>query len=378
MNNSSVIEQLRSEVSPFLEKLSDRSNTEFRLKDLEIADSGIYLKDTRLHGRALNNVLGTLRVKKNFVDLSNKMTPDDWSQVSQKLKNAEGDTKMYATFSHNDQGTKEIINTYTHRDGKKNPDTASYQQYFDWIEKNLSESEKEYSLEHVYYNNKGESFDITLLNNTENIDVFGTGLDMWKGGDRFRFSGLQFNYAPFLKRLVCANGATATEFGYGSNISKTTWNNKKIQSVIEKAIKFGNEMLPTQIQEAVQHLKNNNVSIQEFYNYRNFLENRNKDGKYTSIIEKYFNDRPFYQNYGVNIEQKSRKWKSSANSGLNGYQFFNTLTYIASHPDKVRIDREDRLHLQVAASNLLFKRELDLEDVATPNNFAYPQVAEVI
>jgi hypothetical protein len=51
------------------------------------------------------------------------------------------------------------------------------------------------------------------------------------------------------------------------------------------------------------------------------------------------------------------------------------LTWIASHPDKVSVDVEDRLDLQISASNLLFKPSLDLEDIATNVNIEYPRLA---
>jgi hypothetical protein len=83
-----------------------------------------------LKGKALTNVLSHLRVKKNFVDLSHKMSPEDWRQVSHKLKNAEGEQKMYARSIKDDQGNTEIVETFAHNPRKKRPDDASYNQYF--------------------------------------------------------------------------------------------------------------------------------------------------------------------------------------------------------------------------------------------------------
>jgi len=217
--------------------------------------------------------------------------------------------------------------------------------------------------------------ELILLNENDRVDVFGTDLDLWKMGDRFHFNGVRFNYAPFFERLVCSNGNTATEFGFGADISKNSFNNNKIQGVISKALEFGSETMPATLAQAVQHLQKNNVSLAEFYQYRNFFESRNGEEVYTGLIEKYFNDQPFYRGYGVNINEKSRKWKATANSGINAYDFFNLLTWVASHPDQVRMDKNDRIQLQIQASNLLFKKELDLEDIATSANIVYPRLA---
>jgi hypothetical protein len=373
-NNQEVIEQIREQSAPFMERLTDRATREFRLKDLDINEHGLFLKDMPITSTARTKVLGMLRVKKNFSEFANKMTPEDWRSVSAKLKNAEGDTKLYATISKDDHGNPEIIDAHPHRDGKKHSDDATYQQYFNWIEDSLGKSEKNYSLKNLNFNSRNEMTELILLNENDRVDVFGTDLDLWKMGDRFHFNGVRFNYAPFFERLVCSNGNTATEFGFGADISKNTFNNNKIQGVISKAIEFGSETMPATLAQAVQHLQKNNVSLAEFYQYRNFFESRNGEEVYNGIIEKYFNDKPFYQGYGLNINEKSRKWKSTANSGINAYDFFNMLTWVASHPDQVRMDKNDRVQLQINASNLLFKKELDLEDVATSTNIVYPRL----
>jgi hypothetical protein len=376
MNNQHVIEQIRSEVAPIIERLGDRQQSEFKLKDLDITEKGLLLKDTPISSKAQSKILGTLRVKKNFMELSHKMTPNDWQTVSHKLKQVEGDTKMYATINKDDNGGSEIIDVQPHRGiAKKHSDDASYNQYFDWITDSLANSEKNYSLKNLNFNSKNEMFELILLDEDKRVDVFGTDLDLWKMGDRFHFGGLRFNYAPFFERLVCSNGNTASEFGFGADISKSTFNNKKIQSVIEKSLRYGSETMPETLQNAVQHLQKNNVSLSEFYYYRNFFEARNSEDVYNGIIERFFSDRPFYQGYGTNIAEKSRKWKSTANSGINAYDFFNMLTYIASHPQEIRMDRNDRIQLQIQASNLLFKKELDLEDIATSCNINYPRLA---
>jgi hypothetical protein len=47
---------------------------------------------------------------------------------------------------------------------------------------------------------------------------------------------------------------------------------------------------------------------------------------------------------------------------------------LASHPEKVMMDKDDRLQLQINASNLLFKKELDMEDIATSANVDYARL----
>lgn len=371
--NAEVIEQIQSGSAAFLDSLSDRSTSELTIRDLEIDAKGITHNGIPVKENALKKIFGMLRVKNNFSDFATKMTEEDWKTVSGKLKTTEGDVKMYGSIIKDSQGNQQIIDVLPHKDGKKNEDDASYRQYFDWITTSLEESEKEYSLKSLGFDNKGNA-ELILLNQSESIDVFGNDTDLWKTGDRFAFNGLQFNYAPFFERLVCTNGNTANQFGFGANISKNTFNNKKIQSVIEKSIKFHSETMPATLEQAVNHLKSNNISIKEFYQFREFFSSRNVDGVYDRLLLDYFDDKPFYKGYGMDIASKSRKWKSTANSGINAYDYFNGLTYIASHPNEIKLIENHRAELQIHASDLLFKKELDLEDIASGVKIDYPKL----
>ena len=373
MKNQQVIEQIEEKSQSVLSSLKDRSFTEFSLKELDF-DNGLSLRGLPIRGNAAAKVLGALRVKKNFTDMIHKMSPEDWSQVSYKLKKAEGDIKMHAAIvGAGDE--REIRSVYDLNENKKrSDDQVNYENYFLWLTKSLTETEKEYSLKDFDYNEKRDVFNLTLLEQDNQLDVFGTGLDMWKTGQRFTFSGLYYNYAPFFERLVCSNGNVARQYGKNADISKQRYNNSKIEASIRQAIVNRNADIPVLLSDAVKHLKNNNVSLAEFYSYKNFFESRNENGKYDRILAQYFDEKPFFQAYGVNIAQKSQKWKSTANSGINGYDFFNHLTYLASHPQEILMDQDDRLKLQIQASNLLFKKELDLEDVATPVQVDYKRL----
>lgn len=377
MNNQETIQRIQQESNSIIEALGERSICEFKIKDLDI-DNGVYLNEMPVRGRALSTIMSTLKVRNNFTEFANQMSPEDWNMVSAKLKSAEAETKMFARIIKDDDGKTEVNNVYRQNDKKKVSDDANLPQYFSWINESLGNSETEYSMKSLNFNSKTETFDLVLLNESKRVDVFGTDTDLWKMGDRFTFSGLRFDYAPFFERLVCSNGNTALQYGFGANIAQAKFNNNRIKSVIEKNLVFGTESLPNQLVQAVQHLKNNNISIAEFEAAKRFFESRNENEKYDGLIHRFFNDQLFYQTYGLNIADKSRKWKSTANTGINAYDFFNMLTYIASHPEDVRMDREDRRELQIQASNILFKKELDLEDVATRVDIEYPRLAAML
>lgn len=373
-HNQEVIEQIKQGSTEFLEQLADRSTSELRIKDLDIDAKGIHHNGVPVKDSALNKIFSMLRVKKNFSDFANKMTEEDWRSVSDKLKAAEGEVKMYGSIVKDSNGNQQIVDVLPFRENKKREDDASHRQYFDWITESLEESEKEYSLKQLNFDVSKDKVELILLNQSDTVDVFGTDTDLWKTGDRFAFTGLQFNYAPFFERLVCTNGNTANQFGFGANISKNTFNNKKIQSVIEKSIKYHSDTLAGTLEQAVQHLKGSNISVKEFYQFREFFVNRNAEGVYDRLLLEYFDDKPFYKGYGMDIASKSNKWKMTADSGINAYDYFNALTYLASHPDEIKLIDNHKAELQIRASDLLFKKELDLEDIATGVKIDYPRL----
>jgi hypothetical protein len=373
-NNFETIEKIKEHGERIVNRLASRNESSFKIKDLQI-DNGIFLNETPLSGSALKSVLRMLNVRSNFLEYANTMSEQDWTDVSDKLKKANGETQMFAKTVREDNGSVSIIDIYRQNESKKKKDDASYSQYFSWLTDSLTETPNSYNLKDFHWDDKKETVNLTLLNNDASVDVFGTDIDVWKLGNNFTFNAFSFNYAPFFERLVCSNGNVAREYGFGANISQNRFNNQKIKGIIEKNIIAGNDTLAEQLQKSVQHLKNNNISLNEFYQFKNFFESRNENEKYNGLLSTYFNEKPFFTGYGENIAQKSTKWKSTANSGINAYDFFNMLTWVASHPEQVKVSHKDRTDLQIKASSLLFKNELDLEDIATGVKIDYPRIA---
>lgn len=367
MSNLNLIETLTKLSTPHLASIASRESTEFSLNKIKIKNNKILLDDSELTGYAFKKIINQLNLKKGFINNERKMTPDEWDDLSSAIKNIDSSVKLFAT-KYQEGNTNEVIDVHTFNPNKKHPDDATINQYFQWITESLEKTEKEYSLKEFNFSKRNDLFEIILKNESEEIDVFGTNVDIWKPGDRFYFNGFRFNHAPFFERLICSNGNIATEFGYSSDISRSTFNNKKIFNIIENSL-VNEKTYELQLQSAAQHLKNNNISLLEFYEFRNFFDNKNSDGDYDTLLSKYFKDQIFYEEYG-NVESKSRKWKSTANSGINAYDFFNMLTWIGSHESSLNNDH--RIDLQIKASNILFKPEFDLEDVAVNKNISYP------
>lgn len=374
MNNLKTIEEIKDKTASALSSMKNRTHVHFSIKDIDF-DGGVHINGLPIDGKPLSAVMSALHAKKEFTAFSHKMSPEDWASVSQKLKATEGDTKMIARIITDDNGNEVISAVFNENDAKKNSDSdVNYENTVSWICDSLGASDGNFSLKEFTFDEKKHNFGITLLESSE-FNAFDNGKDFWKSGQRFQFNSVSFDAAPFFERLVCSNGNVAKQYGFNTYISQARFNTEKIRSVITKAIEENDNSIHRILADSVQHLAGNNISLQEFYTYRNFFAQRNKDGLYDSIIEKYFSDRPFFQAYGENIEKKSTKWKSTANTGINANDFFNQLTWLASHPGDTRMTADDQLNLQIQSSNLLFKNNLDLEDIATSVKIEYPKTA---
>lgn len=369
MNNQNTVEALRHSAEQALNGLKHLTHMHFKIADLDF-NGGVFLNGLELKDKALSSVMGALKAKKEFTAFSHKMSPEDWDVVSSRLKATEGETKMIARVILDDQGNETISGACLEIDKKKSDSDANMENYFNWISDSLLNSETNYSLGNFNFDKKKSMFTVNLLSDKE-FNVMESGNDHWKQGTQFRFNALNFNASPFFERLICSNGSVSQQHGFNTWISQAKFNTERIRKTIEKSIEENDRSIEKILFDSVNHLKRNNISLGEFFNYRSFFSSKNTDGKYDAVLEKYFNDKHFYQSYGENIAARSNKWKSTANTGINAYDFFNQLTNIATH--NKALDITSKTDLQIKATNLLFKKELDLEDIAVPMNLVYPK-----
>jgi hypothetical protein len=376
MNNQDTINEIREKTETILNKVENETLQEdFKLGDISITNESIYLNSKELEGRAKRKILNILRVKKNFSEYAKTMSESDWRSVSHKLKSTEGDTPLIAQY--NDKG--EIVNILSKNVNKKKPDNLKLRSYVDMTCEALAETENEYRLDDLVFLPENHRFDVTLLNPSIDIDIFQNGKDIWHGGQSLTFNEVGFRTNPFFERLVCSNGMRAKDFGFVASVHQSKFNVAKIADEIRKAINIDGQKYMDMIITASNHLSKNNASIAEFERFKNFFFKKMEDNpSYYKIIDKFFNDQPFYKSYGVNIAEKSNKWKSTANSGINSYDLFNMLTWIASHEKESGISSKDGIELQLAASNYLFKKEMDLEDIANQIKVDYPKILEMV
>ena len=365
--NTSLTSQSVLDLQDFSESISkivgSRKQLSFQLGDLLVNEGALVLDGMQLDKLSTNKILADLKVKPDFLSLHKKMSEKDWETVSEKLKSVNASKAVYARTS----GEENNVVTDLLVAHKKAPNGGIHvQEVFDMLIGALvSSSASDFVLKEKHFDQTKDLVTVTLLSDDSKYDMFGNGEDTWKIGRQVTWSNTGFNVSPFFERLVCANGNVGKQFGFSADVSKKKYNYGNIQAILEKEIINAADVHSAILTDAAKHLKRTNVSVKEILEYRNMF---NED-EHEAILKKYFDLSYLSKAYKCDVEEMHNLWKSTADTNKNAYDFFNDLTYIASHPDKFTLTNDQRRALQIKASNLLFKKTLDLEFVAPKVKF---------
>jgi len=367
--NETVIEEVQVFKEGVIDQLSNRDVISFRLGDLDF-DGELNVGGNVIAKKCLSKILTSLRVRDSFFKYRNDISPEDWEELSKILKDANQNTEFWGKKLTAADGFTRITELYPRSEIIGGADILSnhFTQYFDYLIKALGDTKVPFELKSANFNTDIENVDMKLIATNSEIDLFQDGGDIWKAGTNVNWDILKVSTAPFFERLICSNGMTADQMGFKANIQNKKFNLAKIEKEISKLIVQAPERFEETIQYHSAHLKDVNLSLNEFYDFKHFFENKNSDERYDHILMKAFKEGEIYKNYAEDIKEKSKKWLGTANSFRNAYDFFNDMTYLASHTDEVNMDPEDARELTVKASTLFFKKDLDLEDVAPTIN----------
>jgi len=350
------VQDFREEVIETLAE-HEKNRLQFYIGDMRVENSKIMIDDNELSKDSTKRILSHLRVKNNFLELERRMTEEDWATVANKLKMVNANQAVYGRKKTN---TNSVVDLHIGHRKAPNGGIQIPEIFDELIENLLGSSANDYVLSDRYFSEDTGEVSVTLLRSGEEIDVFGSGEDMWKTGKRITWSPVNFTLFPFFERLSCTNGNVSRQYGFGTNVSKSKYNLGKIKTVLESEILHASDAATPMLTAATRHLKKNNVSVREFLQYRSFFDEEEHD----HILSKYFDTSYLSTNYRCDVEGMHPIWKSTADTGKNAYDFFNDLTYIASHPNEIKLEEEKRRELQIKASDILFKEVLDLELIA--------------
>ena len=354
---SQTIQQLTDFRTQLNQTLATREIVTFNPDKLDITNDKISYDGSELSKSAQKKMLSTFRVKNSFLDIRKSLNPGDWNTVKEKLK--------LASASRTVHGRKVLIDNVSTIDdiylaSPKNTNVVEIDVIFQEVVESILNTSKDLTLKEAHFYTDVDQVGLTFVENDREYDVFGTQLDMWKTGERIVWNGMNFTISPFFERLACSNGNTVLQHGFRSNISNSKFNLGKIRKVLEKELTLNSENAEKLLIDSTNHLKCFNVSVYEYLKYKNFFN----ENDHKLILDKWFDDQPIRKAFTYNLEDMPHAWQRTADTGKNAYDFFNDLTYIASHPTEAILTPRERADLQIKSSDLLFQKVLDLENLA--------------
>ena len=366
MKNETVIEQILAFKDEVKDKLSNKNIITFKIKDMDFDDDRFLINDAVIEEKAVDKILSTMKVKNNFLDYKELLSPTAWNVIKTNLQEANSDTEFYGKKIQNVDNTYTVANLLKRKEVDSLVRDINFDRYFTPLTESLGKSNTDYEVKKLKFDDTKEVVNIKLLDQNGNIDIFNNDSDIWKRGINLQWDALNYSDAPFFERLVCTNGMTAETFGYKTNIQSKKFSYDQIVKQINKLVTKSVDKFDDLIQERCTHLRSNKVSANEFFMFRNLFKNNNENSRFDPILEKMFDDFDIYKAYGTNLDTKSPRWLATASSGRNGYDFLNDLTYINSH---MIPDVDFRKLLSIKVSDFFFKQHLDLEDVAEPVDY---------
>lgn len=362
--NAAVADAIREKSEGILAELEKRDVRPFTVTSVEVQGTDVSHGGSAFTKEAKKAFLGVLRVKADFPELGEGVDRARWATALRTIQDTRRDQELHALYAKDTDGNLVVREVYP-----KKPNHAEaalrHRSIVGSITGALLDSPHEFALHDLAYDEERSEFDLTLLQR-RTLDV--GSADLWKAGARFTFTDMSFTHRSFFERLVCSNGMSTPVNGFRSRVDQKRHNITKIAEVVRRNIVEGDDALNDLVRAAVGHLRVRNASIAELQWMRGAFKKALKEDEaaFQRMDAMYFDEDHLYRAYGTSIEDQTQRWRQSADSGVNCYDLFNLMTWIASHPPETGIVRSSReaLEIQIAASNLLFKNPLDLEDVA--------------
>lgn len=333
------------------------------LTDINKSGNRFFHRDTELANTSLKSLLGVLGVKENLV---NEIKDDSaqWGPLHNALSNIRENKVVTAVLNRRDNTISKVFN-YGIKEEKPIDLTSGLR----YTEEFLKNTDANLDLQDFNFDPENICININFKNPDANIDVFGDGKDMWKAGFGIQFHLNKFITSPFFLRLVCSNGMVAAHRMAQRFVNSDELTQKTFDKQVVKYTGPASGM--DEIQAYCRRLRDNNASLREFYAARNRIKNIDKD-----LAEEYFSENDIigrYKTIGIDVNRQNSRWMATANSNVNSYDLFNSLTNIASHRLVSDEDIATRMEINRLASDLFFTGP-DFKSMA-PDPFRNPVAA---
>jgi len=320
---------------------------------------------------AINKVYNMLAIKKTLPQKFKKTSENHWKEMENVLRKFGNTQGLYAEINKN----KNQINSIKTYNDSKSVD-AQINENLAFVESvitNLRLTNNDLECTNLVYDSETNIIKMDFINPNSEFEALsnwkGLKSDSWKMGFSFEKDSYETKLNNFFFRLVCTNGMTTKEFGNGSTFKNSVdAYDIRIEKQIGKLFGGYDSDVVRDIQTKCLLLSKNNLSVNEYQHIWNILNDLSDNEDYQILIQDKFVNfdqiSEFYDFKGYNLRQQSTTWMKTANSGVNAYDTFNSLTEISSHADTYsQLDQRDANQIQMLSQNLFFGK-LDLAEIA--------------
>jgi hypothetical protein len=319
---------------------------------LDIINGKVHIAGVPVADDAAKHLLENMQIKKGFI---NKVGPnmENWDEVR---------TSLCGMFS--DQGLAMYIDGGIIKKVRSVPFTYNPDVYHE-TGKSLANSVAQITDRKVNLSSSAFTDGKLILQFTnENTHQLPYG-EVWKTGHSVTIDPFGVLLEPYMERVVCSNGMVRQVKTNKYTISHGDSPRKTFQ------MKLGapDYTIIGDINEGIVRLKEYNASVREFMSFRRIFES-NPSTEISSELSTNpggesggFGISEIVRVYGEDIFDKSDRWLSTADSGVNAFDLINSATYITSRPDKYNPSSDVILKTQRLAAKTLLG-DLDLQHVA--------------
>lgn len=357
---------LEEEVSEYVTEYAGNLRSNFSLSDLEFYEGTCLIGNTQLSQKSLKNLMSMFQVKDKFISSQNAklLGPVEIANFINTIKGLDTGNRLFYSFDDITE-PKQITDIWL-SSRKNNGEFPDYSCYLNMLKEKLNESEIEFSLDTLNFDKPSGSISLSLLSeDTFNVGSNNTNsLDEWRNGLFLDFNLFTTQCAPFYSRLICSNGMISKEYMKRMNLDHAKYNQGKLESLLKRFVIDGNFRETQSLMFEKCTIANSTpISVNEFEFSRNLLPETLLDSN--EEVNTKFNLDDVGNDYGVDINEKSIKWKATARVNKTVYEVVNNLTWISARPEEYHITQKEAEKIQLNSSSLLLKKQYDMEDIAT-------------
>jgi hypothetical protein len=369
MNNKPVIDSVREFAATVGEQLKTTRFSQLHSNSFDFSNGNITYDGHALSKNAKTQILSMFRLKTGFLDFSSEMQESDWMQVTEAIQSATKN-EMYGRISGSDesQTLSEILAVPAKAlDNRKGITMMSMQTGFDAICDGLADSTDEWSAQ-LNFDASTHRVECQFVNEASVFNPFSEGNDNWKLGRHFSFNPLGFESFQFFQRLICMNGMTTSEKAKKTYVNRNNFTPGILKRFVTNAFRNLESDAFSEISLRLLESRQTNISVNELLNTKTlidriFSEHEPNRTQTHPLLSKLFDITYLNMSYELDVTKQSKKWKATADTGKNAYEFINDITWLGSHATEANLPSTEASGLRIMGGNLLFK-QLDLASIA--------------